>query len=95
MAKGGGRKRLMRKRSMRKRSMRKEVNERLDFLRLVKCSFLQRRKLLAKNLQSFSSPHQAMGPLRALEEMGWGAKVRAEELTPSEFVKLFKRIYGR
>lgn len=66
----------------------------MEFIRLVKCSFTHRRKLLAKNLQPFRTPHGAMEPLRALEEMTWGDKVRAEELSPSKFVKLFKKIYG-
>lgn len=63
-----------------------------EFVNFVKCGFAQRRKFLAKNLLSVRVPI-TMSPAAALEEMGLSAKVRAEELSPSQFVELFKRMY--
>ena len=63
------------------------------FVTFVKCSFSHRRKLLAKNLLSLGVSNK-VEPIKVLQEMGWGSRVRAEELTPAQFVKLFEEICG-
>lgn len=63
------------------------------FVGFVKCSFSQRRKLLVNNLLSLGLT-QRMRPVKALEEMGWNVRVRAQELTPLQFMQLFKKVVG-
>ena len=65
-----------------------------EFVDFVKCSFAKRRKMLAKNLLSMKVLNM-MELVKILEDIGLGAKVRAEELSPSQFVELFKKVYGR
>jgi 16S rRNA (adenine1518-N6/adenine1519-N6)-dimethyltransferase len=57
--------------------------DRKKFLSFVKMAFAQRRKLLAKNLNLESEK---------LVELGFKKTVRAEELSPEEFVSLFQAI---
>jgi len=64
-----------------------------NFLSFVKAAFAQRRKLLKKNLSVFhaqknTNEEQLVG---WLAEMGFKETVRAEELTPEQFVKLYKK----
>ncbi len=57
-----------------------EVTDRKKFLKFVKAAFAQRRKLLSKNLNVEKE---------FLAAQGFKETVRAEELSPEEFVALF------
>lgn len=59
------------------------------FLKFVKAAFAQRRKLLSKNLGVLMPPDQVR---QYLESEGLPATARAEELTPQQFLSLFKQI---
>jgi 16S rRNA (adenine1518-N6/adenine1519-N6)-dimethyltransferase len=63
------------------------------YLSFVKAAFAQRRKLLKKNISAIS--HQKGIPeeqlIAWLDEMGFKETARAEELTPEQFVELYKR----
>jgi 16S rRNA (adenine1518-N6/adenine1519-N6)-dimethyltransferase len=63
------------------------------YLTFVKIAFAQRRKLLKKNISTLSQQKGlAEGELVSwLIEMGFKETVRAEELTPEDFVKLYKK----
>lgn len=68
------------------------IEDRTKFLTFVKVAYAQRRKLLKKNLSSLYkeknvSEEQVIG---WLAELGFKETVRAEELSPSQFVKLYK-----
>lgn len=70
-----------------------EVQDRESFLKFVKASFAQRRKLLKKNLsgllgQKTLTDVQLIG---WLQEMGFKETARAEELNPSQFVELYQK----
>lgn len=64
-----------------------------EFVNFVKSGFSQRRKFLVKNLLSIQDLSM-MESSKALEEMGLSTNVRAEELSPSQFVELFKKTCG-
>lgn len=69
-----------------------EIGNRKAFLTFVKSAFAQRRKLLKKNLsgllnQKKLTEEQLVG---WLAEMGFKETARAEELSPAQFVKLYK-----
>lgn len=71
----------------------KGIEQRKDFLNFVKAAFAQRRKLLKKNLSSLYSQkgvteEQLIG---WLVEMGLKETARAEELSPNQFLVLFKK----
>lgn len=63
------------------------------FLGFVKAAFAQRRKLLKKNLSSFyQQKNVSEEALHAwLQEMGFPETARAEELSPEQFVSLYKK----
>jgi 16S rRNA (adenine1518-N6/adenine1519-N6)-dimethyltransferase len=61
-------------------------------LSFIKLAFAKRRKFLTNNLESSYDREKLVG---ALEELGHGAKARAEELSPQQFVELFKRLSGK
>lgn len=71
----------------------KGIEERKDFLTFVKAAFAHRRKLLKKNLSSLYSQkgvteEQLIG---WLAEMGLKETARAEELSPEQFLVLYKK----
>lgn len=76
---------------MRRRANTRGLDER--FLRFLKQGFLYRRKFLLKNLKG--SVHKGGEELirSSLQAMKLSDKVRAEELSPEQFVELFKRLY--
>lgn len=61
------------------------------YLNFVKQGFAQRRKFLVSNLSGFYSTkeeaHERLG--KALEQLGFDAKVRGETLKPEQWVRLF------
>ncbi len=63
------------------------------FLKMVKAAFAQRRKLLHKNLKSILSDKDE-SLIGVLKKMGFSEKVRAEELSPDQFIELFRNISG-
>lgn len=67
----------------------------LRFLKFLKAAFLYRRKFLLKNLKGSVTKGQEGRIAEALAHMGLSEKVRAEELSPQQFVELFNRIYER
>ncbi len=62
-------------------------------IRLVHDAFRHRRKALAGSLQ-LSQPGTRERARAALVELGLPADVRAEKLTPQQFVELARRLYG-
>ncbi|MGZ3772792.1 MAG: 16S rRNA (adenine(1518)-N(6)/adenine(1519)-N(6))-dimethyltransferase RsmA [Bdellovibrio sp.] len=69
-----------------------EIKNRDKFLKFVKAGFAQRRKLLKSNLsgllnQMKLTEEQLVG---WLSEMGFKGTARAEELSPVQFVRLYK-----
>ncbi len=69
-----------------------DVKNREAFLKFVKAGFAQRRKLLKSNLsgllnQKKLTEEQLIG---WLAEMGFKETARAEELSPAQFVRLYK-----
>lgn len=69
------------------------VQNRKTYLQFVKAAFAQRRKLLKKNLsvlfqQRSVSEDQLVGWLR---DLGFPETARAEELSPEQFVLLYKK----
>lgn len=62
------------------------------FLKFVKVAFQQRRKLLARNLQTLSHELDFSWWQQKLRELGLSETARAEELKPGQFVDLY-RIY--
>jgi 16S rRNA (adenine1518-N6/adenine1519-N6)-dimethyltransferase len=65
----------------------------LPFLKFVKAAFAFRRKLLLKNLRGMvdKSKHEVLA--EALKTLGHSEKARAEELSPQDFERLFKKVY--
>lgn len=63
------------------------------FLGFVKAAFAQRRKLLKKNLSALYSQtgKNETDVIGWLTEMGFKETVRAEELSPEQFVALYKK----
>ena len=59
-----------------------------DFLKFLKACFLQKRKILYKKIPFLT--HQKA--LQLLLEMNFNQNTRAEELSPEDFVCLFKKI---
>lgn len=64
-----------------------------SFLSFVKAAFAQRRKLLKKNLSVFYSQKNITEAQLVgwLAEMGFKETVRGEELSPEQFVALYKK----
>lgn len=69
-----------------------EVSNRKAFLTFVKAAFAQRRKLLKSNLSGLLSQKKLTEEqlVAWLSEMGFKETARAEELSPAQFVKLYK-----
>lgn len=69
-----------------------EVKNRKAFLGFVKSAFAQRRKLLKKNLSGILSQKKLTEEqlIGWLSELGFKETARAEELSPAQFVKLYK-----
>ncbi len=61
-------------------------DDREEFLEFVKRCFAQKRKSLVNNL---ARAHARLLVARAVEEFGWPAKVRAEQLTAGQLASLF------
>ncbi|MNJ92659.1 Ribosomal RNA small subunit methyltransferase A [compost metagenome] len=70
-----------------------EISDRPSFLKFVKASFAQRRKLLKSNLSGLLGQKKLTeGELvQWLAEMGFKETARAEELSPMQFVQLYKK----
>lgn len=70
-----------------------QVTNRAAFLTFVKNAFAQRRKLLKKNLAGLLSQKKLTEEqlIGWLAEMGFKETVRAEELSPDQFVNLYKK----
>jgi len=62
------------------------VQNETAFLEFVKECFAQKRKTLRNNLRSRLGARAE----EALQEAGLAADARAEQLTPADFVKLFR-----
>jgi 16S rRNA (adenine1518-N6/adenine1519-N6)-dimethyltransferase len=60
-----------------------------QFLKMLKAAFMKRRKMLKASLKDLYPPQQIEA---ALQEMGKELTARPEELTASEWLKLFKLI---
>lgn len=58
-------------------------------LKFIKLAFGKRRKFLTNNLES-SYDHNVL--IEALKALGHGEKIRAEELSPKQFVELFNQL---
>ncbi|MFV8248459.1 16S rRNA (adenine(1518)-N(6)/adenine(1519)-N(6))-dimethyltransferase RsmA [Bdellovibrio bacteriovorus] len=69
-----------------------DVKNRKAFLTFVKCAFAQRRKLLKKNLSGLLSQKKLTEEQLVgwLAELGFKETARAEELSPKQFVALYK-----
>ena len=59
-----------------------KLDSRPDFLNFVKKSFLMKRKMLFKKLPG-------KNPKKKLENLGFSANCRAEDLSPEDFIKLY------
>lgn len=70
-----------------------EVKNRKAFLTFVKAGFAQRRKLLKKNLSGLLSQKKLTEEqlIGWLAELGFKETARAEELSPVQFVALYKK----
>lgn len=70
----------------------KIITHRKAFLTFVKAAFAQRRKLLKSNLAALLNQKQLTEEqcVQWLVEMGFKPMARAEELSPEQFVKLYK-----
>ncbi|MEK2644269.1 16S rRNA (adenine(1518)-N(6)/adenine(1519)-N(6))-dimethyltransferase RsmA [Bdellovibrio sp. BCCA] len=68
------------------------VQNRKAFLNFVKAAFAQRRKLLKKNLAGLLSQKKLTEEQLVgwMAEMGFKETARAEELSPAQFVRLYK-----
>ncbi len=66
------------------------------FLRFVKASFAQRRKLLSKNILDgyFHSKEKAAILEETFTRLGLKLQCRAEELDPALFLRLYKELHG-
>ncbi len=62
------------------------------FLTFVKHAFAFRRKFLLKNLRSVVDKSRLDSLGSALAECGLSAQVRAEELSPNQFVELYRKV---
>lgn len=73
-----------------------EVKDRESFLKFVKAAFAQRRKLLKSNLSGLLHQKKLTEEqlVNWLAEMGFKETARAEELSPSHFVRLYNYLFG-
>lgn len=65
------------------------VTNRKKFLNFVKAAFTHRRKMLKSNLENFGCSQDQI--LEVFGKFQISDKVRAEELTPEEYVKLYEQ----
>ena len=72
-----------------------ELADKEFFFKIIKASFLQRRKMLVNGLANaaFLSVDKETAA-RTLEEMGKAATIRGETLSPEEFAELSNRLYN-
>lgn len=68
-----------------------EVNEK-KFFDFIKAGFINKRKLLIKNLKNYLGKKNKEKIDKAFEKMGFSNNVRAQELNLEEWIKLFKEI---
>lgn len=70
-----------------------DIKNREAFLKFVKAAFAQRRKLLKKNLAGLLSQKKVTEEslIQWLAELGFKETARAEELSPAQFVTLYKK----
>jgi 16S rRNA (adenine1518-N6/adenine1519-N6)-dimethyltransferase len=70
-----------------------DIQNRDKFLKFVKAAFAQRRKLLKKNLSGLLSQKQIPEGqfVEWLKELGFKETARAEELSPQQFVIIYKK----
>jgi len=68
-----------------------EVDEK-KFFDFVKAGFINKRKLLIKNLKNYLGKKNKEKIDRSFEKMGFSNNVRAQELSLEEWLKLFKEI---
>ena len=61
-----------------------------QFLKFAKAGFAQRRKLLSKNLGAVGLKPESILPV--FEKMGLKTTARAEELSPAQFLALFREL---
>jgi 16S rRNA (adenine1518-N6/adenine1519-N6)-dimethyltransferase len=64
-----------------------------QFLRFAKAAFAFRRKFMLKNLGAVVNKAQQARLPEMMKAVGLSEKARAEELTPPQFVELFKQVY--
>ena len=64
----------------------------LPFLKFAKGAFAFRRKFLLKNLRAVVDKSKYDAMPKALAELGFNEKARAEELTPEHFASLFRAL---
>ncbi|XGC81403.1 16S rRNA (adenine(1518)-N(6)/adenine(1519)-N(6))-dimethyltransferase RsmA [Bdellovibrio bacteriovorus] len=71
-----------------------EISNRKAFLTFVKTAFAQRRKLLKSNLSGLLKQKQLTEEqlVSLLAELGFKETARAEELSPQQFVTVFKKL---
>lgn len=65
-------------------------NQSKSFLKFVKSAFAQRRKFLIKNLTAIAKAELLQS---AFAEMSINPKARAEDLSPKQFVELYKKVF--
>ncbi len=70
------------------------VRSRKAYLSFVKMAFAQRRKLLKKNLAGLLGQKKITEDqlIAILHELGFPATARAEELSPVQFIELYKKL---
>ncbi|MGZ3793424.1 MAG: 16S rRNA (adenine(1518)-N(6)/adenine(1519)-N(6))-dimethyltransferase RsmA [Bdellovibrio sp.] len=73
-----------------------EIQNRPKFLQFVKAAFAQRRKLLKSNLSGILNQKTLTEEqlVHFLTERGFKETARAEELSPIQFVQLYKYLFG-
>ncbi len=68
-----------------------EIDEN-KFFALVRAGFVNKRKLLSKNLQNYLGKKNKEAIDKAFEKMGFLSNVRAQELSVEDWIKLFTMI---
>ncbi len=66
-----------------------EIDEN-KFFALVRAGFINKRKLLSKNLQNYLGKKNKEAIGKAFEKMGFSNNVRAQELSVEDWIKLFR-----
>ena len=68
-----------------------DVNEK-KFFDFIKAGFINKRKLLIKNLKNYFGKKNKEKIDKAFEKMGFSNNIRAQELSLEEWIKLFKEV---